>query len=187
MNNLSIIISIILADANTRIGEALISRANSINIMFDAARDSFSYGLYDMGAKCVSRAVTWINELLDYADDIMSSAEAPSWEFVRDALGSIKLEKAPIDEAIRNDLSRRISWFVNPGFGDKPMCIICTYDDGKKTTDEEFHNFRKLLKENRLRSATMHWNGASFDYENGRWVFDCAINPSTRKDLKKYL
>jgi len=189
MSNLSTIMSVvsqIRREADTKIGEALIDRAGIINSLFDDAYGSCLGGHYASGMECLAVGLKNLEELIEYAHSIAETANGAQWEYVRDALGSVELEKAPMDEAIRKDLNRKISWLVSPGFGDMPRCVACVYDHGKKTADTTFYNFRKLIDEGRLESATMYWNGAAFDYENGRWIFDCQINPSSRPDLAEY-
>ena len=172
--------------AATSIGEALINCADDINTAFDQAYACCTGGHYASGMANLADGLKALDELLEYADSVVSTADGSEYEWVRDSLGSINMEKAPCEEKIREHYSKQISWYVSPGFGTKPRCVICWYDNGKRTADRDFCNFRKLRDENRLDKATMYWNGAAFDYENGRWVVDCMINPVSRPDLKEY-
>ena len=189
LKSINSIVDEILAKAKAQIGESLITRSGAINSAFDDAYGSCLGHNYAVGMECVAQGLKWLDELLAYADEIAPTASGSEWEWVRDALGPVNMEKAPIEDSIRKDYERKISWYVSPGFGTKPRHVVYWYDGGKRNASEDFVNFRKLLDEGRLDRAEMHWNGAAFDYdiEKGRWIFDCEINPASRPELKKYM
>lgn len=194
MSNMSIndVVSTILADAANKVGEALIERAAVINSCFDDAYGSCLGGHYASGMECTAEGLRQLDDLLAYADSAMSTADGPAWEYVRDALGSVRMEKAPLQDTIIEEYNRRIKRYVSPSFGNSNKLVVCRYDGydkERRTSDETLFNFNKLLHEGRLLKATMATIGGFYDYnlEKGRWVLDSLINRVVRPDLAKYM
>jgi hypothetical protein len=184
MKTINNIISSIMDNAEQEIGKELINRSYAINSAFDDAYGSCLAESYGTAMECLGVALKWLDQLIELG---LSTYEHPRHEFIRDALGSVKLDKAPLEASIRKDLDRQISWIVNPGFGDDPRKILTCSTEGVWTESEGYYEFNTLKKNGKLKEATMYWHSAAFSYENGYWVFDCRINPASRPDLERYM
>lgn len=188
LNAINTVVSAILTDANKKIGEALIERAASINSCFDDAYGSCLGGHYASGVECAAEGLRRLDDLLEYADDVMQTADGPAWEYVRDALGSIVMEKAPLQEQIVADYNRRIKRYVSPTFGDHPKHYVVKE---KKITVESENNIGFLMSERtgNLVEATLYTLGAGYYWDKTlhRWVLDAMINPAVSPWLEKYM
>lgn len=190
MSNLSTIntiVSTIIADANKKVGEALIERSAVINSMFNDAYGSCLGGHYASGMECAAEGLRHLDDLLDYADSVMGTADGASWEYVRDALGSIVMDKAPLQDAIIAEYKLRIKRYVSPTFGDHPKHYIVKE---KKITVESENNVAFLTSERtgNLVEATLDTLGAGYYWDKTlhRWVLDALINPAVSPYLEKY-
>lgn len=191
MNNLNSAIAAILTDAANKIGCMLIDYAAAINNSFDAAYGSCVVGHYNNGIECASIALKQLNELLQYADDVMPTADGSAWEYVRDALGSIKMDKMNkvlFKQAVIDEYALRIKRYVSPTFGTHPKLYKCYFKDGE-VEDENSFAFNQLLKSGELERAELCTLGAYYYWnkELERWVLDALINPVVRPDLAKYM
>lgn len=188
LNSINTVVSDILTDAAKKIGEALIERATVINSMFDDAYGSCLGGNYASGMECAAAGLRQLDDLLSYADSVMSTADGPAWEYVRDALGSVVLEKAPLQDAIIAEYKLRIKRYVSPTFGDHPKHYVVKE---KKTTVESENNVAFIMSEHtgNLDKATLDTLGATYywDKKLSRWVLDATINQAVRPDLAKYM
>lgn len=187
LSTINVVINSIIADANKKIGESLIERAFIVNSMFDDAYGSCLGGNYTSGMECVAEALKNLDDLLEYADDVMSTADGPAWEYVRDALGSVVMNKAPLQDAIIAEYKLRIKRYVSPTFGDHPKHYVVKE---RKITVESENNVEFLMSERtgNLVEATLDTLGAGYywDKKLNRWVLDALINPVVSPYLEKY-
>lgn len=189
LSTINTIVTTILADANNKIGEALIERAAVINSIFDDAYGSCLGGHYASGMECVAAGLRQLDDLLEYADTVMSTADGPSWEYVRDALGSIIMDKAPLQQSIVDEYKIRIKRYVSPTFGDHAKHYVIKERKGVTIETENPISFTLSEHTGNLIEATVNTLGASYywDKELHRWVLDTLINPTVRPELKKYM
>lgn len=118
MKSINEIVNAILADTNNKIGEALIHRANVINNLFDDAYGSCLGGYYASGMECAAAGLRRLDDLITYAAGARDTVSGPVWESVRDALGSVCVDKAPLQREIIAEYKIRIKRIVSPNFGE---------------------------------------------------------------------
>lgn len=188
LSTINTVVSTILADAAQKIGEALIERAAVVNSMFDDGYGSCLGGHYASGIECAAAGLRQLDDLLEYADEVMPMANAVAWEYVRDALGSVVMDKAPLPENIIAEYNLRIKRYISPTFGDHPRKYI-VYE--KKTTIESESNVAFVASEHtgNLQSADLYTLGAEYRWNKHlrRWVINALINPNVMPHLAKYM
>ena len=192
MSNLSTVKSIvseIRREAETKIGEVLVERAAVINSIFDDAYGSCLSSHYASGLECAAQGLYWLDELIKYADNVMSTATESEWEYVRDALGSVNIEKAPLEQSIINEYKIRIKRYVSPIFGDHAKHYIIKERKGVTIETENPSSFTISEHTGNLIEATVDTLGATYywDKELHRWVLDHSINLSIMPWLEKYV
>lgn len=182
------VVNEILFDAKQKAGNALIDRASAINSAFDDARGCVAVGKYASALECAAEALRNLDDLLDYADSVMGSADGPSWEFVRDALGTVRIERIPLSDEVVKEYSKRIKRYVSPTFGDHEKQYITTMT-GRAVQAESNVVFREALDNGVLISAELYTLGAAYywDKKLSRWVLDSMINPVVKPWLAKYM
>ena len=175
--------------AITSIGESLITRADAINSVFDDAYGSCLGEHYASGMECVAQGLRYLDELIEYADNVMHIASGSEWEFVRDALGGVNMEKAPLEESIRDAYKLRIKRYVSPTFGDHAKHYVIKERKGVTVESENSACFTVSEHTGNLIEGSLDTLGAHYYWDRvlRRWVLDALINPAVNPSLKKYM
>ena len=184
----SSIVSGVMEAAKTKVGEALVARAAEINNVLDNAYSSFLGSKYASAMESVSDGLQMVDDLLDYADEVMVSASTIEWSYVVAALRSIDMDSTPVLRCVIEAYKVKIKRFVSPNMGShSKLFVYRTINSEGQTNDPA--EFAELMNQGAVISADLYALGASYFYSSlkERWVFDSLINPVVRPDLKLYM
>ena len=189
LKSINSIIDDIMSAAKAKVGESLINHAYSVNSAFDDAYGSCLGGHYASGMECVAQGLKWLDEILSYADEVMPTASGSEWEFVRDALGTVNMDKAPLQQSIIDEYKIRIKRYVSPTFGDHTKHYVIKERKGVTIETENPVSFTLSEHTGNLIEATLDTLGAGYYWDKTlkRWVLDALINPAVNPNLSKYM
>ena len=147
--------SLIIAATTTAIWE----HVDKINNALDDAYGSGLAGHYGTAMLCAGEAVDAYMELINLCKN---TKEQPLREVLRDAVGSVKLNKFEFPVNLRLALDKAANEAVNPEFNSDP---ILPFDC-------------RVIDEN-----TIVYGDKFYVKEGKYWVYDSDVNYAVRKDL----
>jgi len=137
---------------------AIWEHVDRINSALNDAYGSGIGGHYGTALLCAGEAINAYMELIELCKN---TKEQPLREVLRDAVGSVKLDKFELPIGLRLALDKAANEAVNPGFHSDPI-------------------FPKGIQ---AENDTIIYNNKYYVKEGNRYVYDADVNYAVRKDL----